>query len=239
MSLSAVIWLAWAGASEVEHPKSTFRAGRIQGRVGLGIEFNGIGGGNILSIAEGWHPASAAVDVGLVNLGPVTIGIGAEGVAATQVLVNPFLRVRERLGEHLPEFLGFAPDEEANWRWRIGTLGLGGRLHVHLNTLDGRPYLVVVGERHAYAARLTHRTDDRSDTFRSTIWGVSAGAGATRVMKGGFVANVEVRYGFPLINDAGSHPPKSIDIQGTTVPILRRMRPPPGVVFIGAVGFRL
>lgn len=228
------VWHLLMTASYASAPTG-FRPGQVQVRAGVGIEFSGIGGGSILSIAEGWHPASAALDLGVVDLGHVTVGIGVETGIATQFLVNPMMRARVALGGITPDWLGFAPGEEGNWRWRPSTWMGGLRLHTHLDTIEGAPYLIVVGERHHYRARLTHRTDERTALHRANIWGVSAGAGTSSVLPSGLLANIEVRYGFPLWSSE-SH---TIDVQGTEVPVIRRMRPPPGVIFVGSLGFHL
>lgn len=215
-----------------------FAPGRVEARVGAGIEFAPIAGGNILSVVEGWHPAHATLDVGVLRAGSITFGLGVEGTAARQVFVNPLLAARRAIDARIPEQvpLRFRVGPEADWRWWPATASVGGRLVAQLSGLDGQPYLVGVVARHGYRVRAEHR-DDPTRTLQvdGVGWGISAGAGVSSALPNGLLANLELRYGFPVARDFPIAVP---DGEGGELRLLRRMRPPPGVVFVGSLGFR-
>jgi hypothetical protein len=214
-----------------QSPYRRFRFGQLQLAAGLGIQAVGYRL-SLWPLVEGWHPASAQADLGVLDLGAFSVSLGVETSIATQLLVNPMLRLRERFG-FLPWFPGAGL--EADYRWRAVNWRRGGRLAVHLTKLKGVPFVLIGVHQDVYGIRATSREDpSTTGRFQTVLTSASIGAGATSMLPSGFLVTAEVRY-FQRILEFGQQ--WSVPLGESGITVVRRMQPAP-VILRASVGYR-
>lgn len=223
-------FLAWALAAEPA-PRA-FGPGELQAQVGMAFQFNGYDL-SVLPLIEGWHPLHASVDAGLLRLGSVTVGIGAEASTARQVLVNPMMRVRALIGD-----VRFLPGagEEADWRWSPRLHTAGGRLTVHPTKMAGFPFFLMVVERAAYRLDGVHREDGRTTSLERDLWVGALGAGVSSLLPSGLLVSGEVRYSHRITEIGRWVVPVAEDV---AIGLPRRMAGPAPVLMRFSLGVRL
>lgn len=222
---------------------ATFRFGRIQVHLGGGIALpSGFRLTDVVGIVEGYQHATAGVDVGLLTVGQVTLSGGAEVTASRQLFVNPLFAVRRAadrlIPEWVPPWLFSAGGPEIAWRWYARHEWAAARFAVHLNMLDGQPYLVLMGGPGRYGLHAHHATEPTCGRLAATGFTGAVGAGAARVVRGGVGVGAELRYlfsaGYDLPGVVPSHHPTEA---GPT--LYRRFGPPGGLSFAFTLVFRV
>lgn len=248
-------------AQPVDVAASGLRPGEVLVDVGLGMHMNGRFGVPVPSLiraVESWHPATVRAQLGAVDLGPVTLVVGADAHWANQSLVNPGMAVRRTFTNWTdrvpPLLLGLVPrwlrlptaGAESDWRWRLRSSGYAGQVLLQLDRLETTPHLMLGMGRVAYEARAVHRREDaRVRTVNVERSSVVVGGGASRSIRGFSVA-AAVRMSFvlpDLRSDMGVEQLFGLagddvwTLPGEEVRIPRRMRPA-RVVLQGSVGYR-
>jgi hypothetical protein len=233
-------------AEVIVSPRQQFRAGRMQFRLSGGIELRGVTIPQLLSVIDGWYTTSATLDVGLVNFGKVTVGVGVEGAYARQPLLNPMLGARRWLGDAIPDWvprilipIPLNPGAAADWKWFPRDRTVAGRLHVHLNGVPGRPYLVAALGQSRYRLDVENRDNGRTGQVRANMMVGQIGAGGTRTLKSNLIINGEILLSRRLINPLATRFEFDPDDDTDDLAILGRVRPPSAFRFSIGVGYRL
>lgn len=179
----------------------------------------------------GWQPLIASVDGGLSRIGPTTLGVGVEGAVATQLLANARLAALRAV-----DTPPLRAPEGAAFRWRLVDRSAGLRVLLHLDRLEGRPFLLAGLTGHLPWVRAISRDDEGvRGVWRGRFLSGFVGVGVTAASARGWLVAAEVRYAHRLVG-SNAGPVPLADGGETDVP--RFMRAPPWGLMRFSVGRR-